>query len=258
MSELQIFENPEFGKIRTVEVDGFPWLVGKDVAQALGYSNTKDALSRHVDDEDKGGSQIPTTSGIQEMTIINESGLYSLVLSSKLPTARKFKRWVTSEVLPTVRKHGAYMTPEKLEEVLLKPDTLIQLAQNLKDEQEKRRALEAKVEQDRPKVVFADAVETAHTSILVGELAKLLKQNGVNMGQQRLFQWMRENGFLIKRKGTDYNMPTQYSMERGLMEIKERTVCDPTGVTRITKTPKITGKGQVYFINRLKKEWKEQ
>lgn len=259
MNALQIFENPEFGKIRTLEMEGTPWLVGRDVAQVLGYAKPQNAIATHVDEEDKKVAPIQgTLGGTQEMTIINESGLYSLVLSSKLPTARKFKHWVTSEVLPTVRKHGAYMTPEKLEEVLLKPDTLIQLAQNLKDEQEKRRALETKVEQDRPKVVFADAVETAHTSILVGELAKLLKQNGVNVGQQRLFQWMRDNGYLIKRKGTDYNMPTQYSMERGLMEIKERTVCDPTGVTRITKTPKITGKGQVYFINRLKKEWKEQ
>lgn len=189
---------------------------------------------------------------------IPENVFYRLAMKAKNEKAEKFQAMVADEVLPSIRKHGAYMTPEKLEEVLLKPDTLIQLAQNLKDEQKKRRALEAKVEQDRPKVVFADAVETAHTSILVGELAKLLKQNGVNVGQQRLFQWMRDNGYLIKRKGTDYNMPTQYSMERGLMEIKERTVCGPTGVTRITKTPKITGKGQVYFINRLKREWEEQ
>lgn len=254
MNALQIFENPEFGKIRTVEVDREPWLVGKDVAQALGYSNPRKAMSDHVDDDDKGVTKCDTLGGIQEMTIINESGLYSLVMSSKLPSARKFKRWVTSEVLPTVRKHGAYLTPEKLEEVLLKPDTLIQLAQNLKEEQEKRRALEAKVEQDKPKVVFAEAVETSHTSILVGELAKLLKQNGVEMGQKRLFQWMRENGFLIARKGTDYNMPTQKSMELGLFEIKERTISDPAGVTRITKTPKITGKGQTYFINRFLRE----
>lgn len=254
MNGLQIFENPEFGKIRTLEMDGTPWLVGRDVAQVLGYAKPQNAIATHVDEEDKKVAPIQgTLGGTQEMTIINESGLYSLVLSSKLPTARKFKRWVTSEVLPTVRKHGAYMTPEKLEEVLLKPDTIIKLAQNLKEEQEKRRALEAKVEQDRPKVVFADAVETAHTSILVGELAKLLKQNGVDMGAKRLFQWMRENRYLIKRKGTDYNMPTQYSMERGLMEIKERTVSDPTGIIRITKTPKITGIGQIYFINKLKK-----
>ena len=254
MNALQIFENPEFGKIRTVEVEGEPWLVGKDVAQALGYKNPQEAIRNHVDAEDKGVSEILTPGGIQKVPIINESGLYSLVLSSKLPTPRKFKRWVTSEVLPSVRKHGGYLTPEKLEDVLLHPDTLIRLAQNLKEEQEKRRALEAKVEEDKPKVVFAEAVETSHTSILVGELAKLLKQNGVDMGQQRLFQWMRENGFLIARKGTDYNMPTQRSMEMGLFEIKERTISDPAGVTRITKTPKITGRGQTYFINRFLRE----
>lgn len=255
MNALRIFENHEFGKIRTVEVDGEPWLVGKDVAQALGYSNTRDALDRHVDPEDRNTVVNPDGNrGNPNMVIINESGLYSLVLSSKLPTARKFRRWVTSEVLPSIRKHEAYMTPEKLEDVLLHPDTLIRLAQNLKEEQEKRRALEAKVEEDMPKVVFAEAVETSHTSILVGELAKLLKQNGVDMGQQRLFQWMRENGFLIARKGTDYNMPTQKSMEMGLFEIKERTISDPAGVTRITKTPKITGKGQTYFINRFLRE----
>ena len=254
MNALRIFENPEFGKIRTVEVEGEPWLVGKDVAQALGYSDTSDALKKHVDSEDKLTRRFADSGQNREMYIINESGLYSLMLSSKLPTARKFKRWVTSEVLPSIRKHGAYMTPEKLEDVLLHPDTLIRLAQNLKEEQEKRRALEAKVEEDKPKVVFAEAVETSHTSILVGELAKLLKQNGVDMGQQRLFQWMRENGFLIARKGTDYNMPTQRSMEMGLFEIKERTISDPAGVTRITKTPKITGRGQTYFINRFLRE----
>lgn len=257
MNALQIFENPEFGRIRTVEVEGEPWLVGKDVAQALGYGEGKslaNAVANHVDEEDKGVTELMTPGGSQKMVIINESGLYSLVLSSKLPTARKFKRWVTSEVLPSIRKHGGYLTPEKLEDVLLHPDTLIRLAQNLKEEQEKRRALEAKVEEDKPKVVFAEAVETSHTSILVGELAKLLKQNGVDMGQQRLFQWMRENGFLIARKGTDYNMPTQKSMEMGLFEIKERTISDPAGVTRITKTPKITGRGQTYFINRFLRE----
>ena len=185
---------------------------------------------------------------------IPENVFYRLAMKAKNEKAEKFQAMVADEVLPSIRKHGAYLTPEKLEEVLLKPDTLIQLAQNLKEEQEKRRALEAKVEQDKPKVVFAEAVETSHTSILVGELAKLLKQNGVEMGQKRLFQWMRDKGFLIARKGTDYNMPTQKSMELGLFEIKERTISDPAGVTRITKTPKITGKGQTYFINRFLRE----
>ena len=254
MTDLQIFNSPEFGAIRTIENDGEPWFVGKDVATALGYKEATKAAREKVDDEDKGVSKIDTPSGIQEMTIINESGLYSLVLSSKLPTAKKFKRWVTNEVIPSIRKHGAYMTPETLEKVLLSPDTLMQLAQNLKDEQEKRKELETKIEQDKPKVLFADAVATAQTSILIGELAKLLKQNGVDMGQNRLFEWMRQNGYLIRRQGSDYNMPTQRAMEQGLFEIKETTVVHADGHTHINKTPKVTGKGQAYFVTLFLKE----
>ena len=183
------------------------------------------------------------------MTIINESGLYSLVLSSKLPTAKQFKRWITSEVIPSIRKHGAYMTPETIEKVLLNPDTIINLASQLKSEREKRIALEGKVEEDRPKVIFADAVSTAKNSILIGELAKLLKQNGVDMGQNRLFKWLREHGFLIKREGIDYNMPTQRSMELGLFEIKETAITHADGHISISKTPKVTGRGQQYFVN---------
>ncbi len=249
MTDLQIFNSPEFGAIRTIEKDGEPWFVGKDVAAALGYKEPTKAAREKVDDDDKGVSKIDTPSGIQEMTIINESGLYSLVLSSKLPNAKKFKRWVTSEIIPSIRKHGAYMTPETLEKVLLSPDTLMQLAQNLKDEQEKRKALEAQIESQKPAVLFTGAVETSKTSILIGELAKMLKQNGINIGQNRLFAWMREKGYLIKRKGTDYNMPTQRSMDMGLFEIKETTINNPDGSIKISKTPKVTGKGQVYFIN---------
>lgn len=249
MTDLQIFKNPEFGAIRTIEKDGEPWFVGKDVAAALGYEKPTDTVRKHVDVEDRGISKMETPSGAQETTIINESGLYSLVLSSKLPTAKKFKRWVTSEVIPSIRKHGAYMTPDKLEEVLLKPDTLIQLAQNLKAEQEKRRALEVKMEEQKPKVLFAESVEVAKTSILIGELAKLLKQNGINIGQNRLFEWLRNNGYLIRRQGSDYNMPTQRAMEMGLFEIKETTITHSDGHIHVSKTPKVTGKGQVYFVN---------
>lgn len=249
MTDLQIFNSPEFGAIRTIEKDGEPWFVGKDVAVSLGYSNTADAVQKHVDDDDRLTSQIAIAGQNRNIVIINESGLYSLVLSSKLPTAKKFKRWVTNEVIPSIRKHGAYMTPETLEKVLLSPDTLMQLAQNLKDEQEKRKELEAQIESQKPAVLFTGAVETSKTSILIGELAKMLKQNGVNIGQNRLFAWMREKGYLIKRKGTDYNMPTQRSMDMGLFEIKETTINNPDGSIKISKTPKVTGKGQVYFIN---------
>lgn len=250
MTDLQIFKNPEFGEIRTIEKDGEPWFVGKDVAAALGYERPTKAILDHVDDEDKDEVPIQDSIGRSQNTpIINESGLYSLVLSSKLPTAKKFKRWVTSEVIPSIRKHGAYMTPDKLEEVLLKPDTLIQLAQNLKAEQEKRRALEVKMEEQKPKVLFAESVEVAKTSILIGELAKLLKQNGINIGQNRLFEWLRNNGYLIRRQGSDYNMPTQRAMEMGLFEIKETTITHSDGHIHVSKTPKVTGKGQVYFVN---------
>lgn len=253
MQELQIFNSPEFGQIRTIERGGEPWFVGKDVAAALGYSDTKSALTDHVDSEDKQiiqRGQIATLDiPNRGLTIINESGLYSLVLSSKLPGAKQFKRWITSEVIPSICKHGAYMTPDKLEEVLLSPDTLIQLAQNLKDEQEKRKALQEQVEAQRPAVLFAGAVETSKSSILIGELAKILKQNGIKIGPIRLFEWMRQNGYLIHRNGSDYNMPTQRALEMGLFEIKETSIVHADGHTSISKTPKVTGKGQVYFVD---------
>lgn len=249
MNNLQVFKNDQFGEIRTVEIGGEPWFVGKDVAEQLGYKDTVNALKSHVDGDDKAWWQITTQFGTKDTTIINESGLYSLVLSSKLPTAKQFKRWITSDVIPTIRKHGAYMTPETIEKVLLNPDTIINLASQLKSEREKRIALEGKVEEDRPKVIFADAVSTAKNSILIGELAKLLKQNGVDMGQNRLFKWLREHGFLIKREGLDYNMPTQRSMELGLFEIKETAITHADGHISISKTPKVTGRGQQYFVN---------
>ena len=253
MQELQIFDSPEFGQIRTIERGGEPWFVGKDVAAALGYSDTKSALTDHVDSKDKQiiqRGQIATLDiPNRGLTIINESGLYSLVLSSKLPGAKQFKRWITREVIPSVRKQGAYMTPDKLEQVLLNPDTLMQLAQNLKEEQEKRKALQEQVEAQRPAVIFAGAVETSKSSILIGELAKIIKQNGVSIGQNRLFDWMRKNGYLIRRNGSDYNMPTQRAMEMGLFEIKETSIVHADGHTSISKTPKVTGKGQVYFVD---------
>lgn len=249
MNDITVFNNPEFGEIRTVQINGEPWLVGKDIAVALGYKDTINALKSHVDDEDKRGWRITTPSGIQEMVIINESGMYSLVLSSKLPNAKKLKRWVTAEVLPSIRKHGAYITPETLGRMISSPDFGIQLLTALKDEQDKRRALEEKVETDRPKVLFADSVSASKNSILIGELAKLLKQNGVNTGQNRLFETLREKGFLVKRRGTDYNMPTQKAMEMGLFEIKETAINHSDGHTSVNKTPKITGKGQQYFVN---------
>lgn len=250
MNDIKIFENPEFGSVRTVEVNGKPYFIGKDVAGILGYQNGSRDINRHVEEEDRTKMMVFDGNQQKETTIINESGLYSLILSSKLPKAKEFKRWVTNEVLPSIRKHGAYMTDETLHRAITEPDFLIQLATELKEEQEKRRQLEVDAAANRPKVLFAEAVETAQTSILIGDLAKLIKQNGVDIGQKRLFEFLRQNGFLIK-SGLSKNMPTQKAMEQGLFEVKERTISNPDGSVRITKTTKVTGKGQTYFINKF-------
>ena len=259
MNDIQIFENADFGQVRTVEVNGTPYFVGKDVATALGYAKPENAIAVHVDDEDKTSTLIQGTGSNykSKAIIINESGVYALVFGSKLPTAKQFKHWVTSEILPSIRKHGAYMTEQTLEQALTSPDFLIKLATQLKEEKEKNKQLETTVtkqnellERSKPLVCVAHCVKTADTSILVGELAKLLKQNGVDIGQKRLFEWLRNNGYLIK-SGSDRNMPTQYSMERGLFEIKETVVSHADGHTSISKTPKCTGKGQIYFINKF-------
>lgn len=251
MEDIQIFNSKEFGDVRVLELSGTPWFVGKDIAEILKYQRTADAISSHVDDEDKGVGKIQTPGGMQKVILINESGLYSLILSSKLPNAKKFKHWVTSEVLPAIRRHGAYMTDEALEKAITEPDFLIRLATQLKEEKAKRLEAEKQVEAAKPKVLFADAVSASHTSILVGELAKILRGNGVEIGQRRLFAWLREHGYLIKRQGTDYNMPTQMAMELGLFEIKEGSYVNGSGANIITKTPKVTGRGQTYFINKF-------
>lgn len=244
MNEVQLF-NFENHEVRSLLVDDEPWFVGKDVAEILSYSNTRKALTDHVDDEDKmDGVTIRDSIGRnQKPVLINESGLYSLVLSSKLPSAKKFKRWVTSEVLPALRKTGQYQVKE-LSGSELMAKALIE-AQNVLAAKDKQ------IEEMKPKALFADAVATSHTSILVGELAKILKQNGIEMGQKRLFAWLREKGYLIKRQGTDYNMPTQKAMDLGLFEIKEGSYVNGSGVNITTKTPKVTGKGQQYFINKF-------
>ena len=246
MNELQIFQNPEFGTVRTVEMDGEPWLVGKDVAEALGYKDTVNALKSHVEDEDKARWQITTQFGIKETTIINESGLYSLVLSSKLPTAKKFRRWVTGEVLPSIRKTGGYIAgQEQLSDTDLMARALLVAKKQIDDRNQQ-------IAEMAPKAVFADAVSASKSNILIGELAKLLRQNGIEMGQNRLFEWMRKNGYLINRDSTDRNMPTQRAMEMGLFVVKETAITHSDGHTTVTKTPKVTGKGQVYFINKFK------
>lgn len=255
MDNLKTFSNEEFGTIRTVTINNEPYFVGKDVAIVLGYSNPSEAIQYHIDTDDKLNSKnllsLNLDLGQRGGWLINESGLYSLILASKLPNAKKFKRWVTVEVLPSIRKHGAYMTNDVLEKALTSPDFLIQLATKLKDEQEKNKKLAAENEVMKPKALFADCVSASKSTILIGELAKIIKANGVDIGQNRLFTWLRDNGYLIKRKGMDYNMPTQKSMDLGLFKIKETTINKPDGSIAITKTVKVTGKGQAYFINKF-------
>lgn len=243
MNNIQLFNSPEFGQIRTITENDGIYFVGKDVAQALGYSNQRDALARHVDDEDKGVVKRDTPGGVQDVTTINESGLYSLVLSSKLPSAKRFKRWVTSEVLPALRRQGGYMLANANET----PEQIMARALKIADEALKRK--DALIEEMKPKALFADAVGASDNTCLVGELAKMLRQNGVDIGANRLFKRLRNEGFLGKY-GSNYNVPTQRSMELGLFRIKETTIQHSDGHVTLQRTPKCTGKGQCYFIKR--------
>lgn len=240
---IEVFNNAEFGSIRTAKINNDIYFVGKDVADALGYVDTNKAVSMHVDDEDKKLNDKTSPSfGQRGATLINESGLYSLVLSSKLESAKRFKRWITAEVLPALHRTGSYS--------LNIPQTLPEALRAYADEVEQHNKTKALVEAQRPKVIFADAVSTSDTDILIGDLAKLLNQNGHNIGQNRLFERLRNEGFLISRKGSSYNSPTQRAMELGLFRIKETAITHADGRTSINKTPKVTGKGQLYFINR--------
>lgn len=253
VSQMQSFNHQAFGDLPVVVIEGKEWFGATQVARALGYSNPHDALSKHCRKDGVAFREVIDSLGrAQQLKFINEGNLYRLITKSKLPTAEKFEGWVFDEILPSIRKHGAYLTPETIEKTLSNPDFIIGLATKLKEEQQKTTILQKQIELDKPKVIFADAVTTSKTSILVGEMAKILKQNGVCIGQNRLFEWLRENGYLIKRKGTDYNMPTQKSMELGLFEIKETSVTHSDGHIMISKTPKVTGKGQMYFVNKFK------
>lgn len=241
---IEVFNSAEFGSIRTAKINNDIYFVGKDVADALGYVDTNKAVSMHVDDEDKKLNDKTSPSfGQRGATLINESGLYSLVLSSKLESAKRFKRWITADVLPALRRTGSYS--------LNIPQTLPEALRAYADEVEQHNKTRALVEAQRPKVLFADAVSTSESDILVGDLAKLLNQNGYTVGQNRLFEQLRNEGYLISRKGNSYNMPTQRAMEMGLFRIKETAITHSDGRVSLNKTPKVTGKGQQYFINRF-------
>ena len=260
MNEPQLF-NFKGQQVRTVTINDEPYFVGKDVAMILGYKDLSRALNQHVEKENRKSLSLKASGDLypslwegkndfSNKIVINEAGVYDLIFDSQLPKAHEFKHWVTSEVLPTIRKHGAYMTPQTIEKALLNPDTIINLATQLKKEQEQRKQLQVENEQMKPKALFADAVSTSNSSILIGQLAKILRQNGVNIGQNRLFAWMRKNGYLGTR-GSNRNIPTQRSMELGLFKTKETVINHSDGHTTVNITTKVTGKGQQYFINKF-------
>ena len=249
MNELQIFENKDFGKVRTVTLNGAPCFVAADICRALDIANSRDAVKR-LDDDERGVVSTDTLGGVQEMTVVNESGLYSLVLGSRKPEAKQFKRWITHEVIPTIRKTGGYVNNDELFVNTYLPNADDTTKALFRSTLETIRAQNAKLEEYKPKAIFADAVSASKSSILVGELAKILQQNGVAIGQNRLFAWLRNNGYLCCY-GERYNMPTQRSMEMSLFEIKETTINNPDGSIRVSRTVKVTGKGQQYFINKF-------
>ena len=243
MNEIKIFENQEFGKVRALEIDGKPYFCAADVAKALGYANCNDAVIRHCRAIVK--YDTPISGKIQEVNSIPEGDVYRLIVRSKLPSAEKFEKWVFDEVLPSIRQTGGYqMTMPQGKELL---------ALAVLEAQKTIEAQNKDIERMKPKEIFADAVATSNTTILIGELAKLLRQNGIDIGQNRLFSWLRENGYLIRQKGSAYNTPTQRSADLGILTTKETVIVRSDGSTEVKKTVKVTGKGQQYFINKFLK-----
>lgn len=256
MNDLQIFKNSEFGEIRTVTKNNEPWFIATDVCSALDISNTSQALTR-LDDDEKNTIILNEGIGNPNKSIVSEYGLYNLILASRKKEAKKFKRWITHEVIPSIRKHGAYMSSEVIEKTLSDPDYLIRLATNLKEEKAKRALAEAQIEKDKPKVLFADTVSASNQSCLIGELAKLISQEAIRrgeiskkIGQNNLFAWMRSNGYLCK-SGERKNQPLQHYVEQGLFELKKGSYVDSNGSNITTTTTKVTGKGQIYFVNKF-------
>lgn len=248
MSDLQIF-NYQSNEVRTIQKNGTAYLSLEAVARGLGFTQEKHG-TEYIRWETVNGhlSELGFPNKLGKEDFIPENIFYRLAMKAKNEAAEKFQAKIADEVIPSIRRHGMYATPDTVEKMLADPDTTIKLLETIKQERAARLALEAKAEADKPKVLFADAVAASHTSILVGDLAKLLRQNGVDIGQNRLFRFLRENGYLCG-KGERYNLPTQRSMDAGWFEIKETTIGNPDGSIRITRTVKVTGKGQQYFLN---------
>lgn len=248
MNELKTFQNPKFGTIRTTTINGEPWFVAVDVCKALEIQNHKDAIGR-LDEDEKTGVDLTDPHGrVQNTNCVSEPGLYALVLGSRKPDAKAFKRWITHEVIPTIRKHGAYMTPETIEKVLSDPDTIIKLATDLKEERERTAALNAKIKADKPYTEFGAAIAANSDAILVRDFAKLLHNDGIKMGEKRLYKWLRENGFLMQTAPTK---PYQKYVDMGWFRVDERSISTVQG-QMIVSTTKITGKGQMGLLSALR------
>ena len=248
MNELKTFENERFGNVRVTMIDNEPWFVAADVCKALELGNPSMTVDR-LDDDEKGISTIDTLGGKQRMAIINEPGLYSLVITSRKPEAKVFKRWITHDVIPTIRKTGGYVNNEELFLDTYFPTLDAGAKAMFKQTLVSLREANKKIEQDKPKVFFADSVEISENSVLVKTLAALLTQNGYKIGQNKLFELLRHDGYLVSRRGQSRNMPTQKAIDRGLFEVKESVICTD-GEHRVTQTTYVTGKGQIYFVNK--------
>ena len=247
-SELKIF-NYENANVRTTVRNGEIWFVLKDVCEVLGITNHRNVIQRLEKDDVHTMDITDNLNRLQNTKLINEAALYQVIMLSRKPEAKKFMNWITHEVLPTIRKHGAYITSDKMEELMTDPDTWVKLIRTLQQERREKAMLQNQIEIDRPKIVFADAVSVSESDVLIGELAKILKGNGVDIGQNRLFERLRNDGFLVRRNGSDYNLPTQKAMDRQLFKIKETAITHSDGHVTINKTVKVTGKGQLYFVN---------
>lgn len=259
---MKIFQNNDFGEIRVVGINNEPYFVAKDIADILGYSDTNKMTTR-LDEDEKLNRQISGLGQPREMTIISESGLYNAVLGSQKPEAKKFKKWITSEVIPSIRKTGGYVSDEDMFINLYLPDAPDEIKEKfkattaiIKGMNQEIKQLNGKIIEDKPKVTFANSIEKSTTGIMVGDMAKIIKQSGIEIGQHRLFRWLRDEGLCVKR-GNSQNMPTQYAMNLELMMIEETVGHNKAGSIVITKTPKVTGKGQIYILNRFT-EWYEK
>lgn len=237
---IQLFNNDQFGALRTFEDDGQLFFCASDVTKALGYSNGRDAIRRHCKGVVK--RDTPTSSGIQRISYLKVGDILRLVVHSKLPQAQAYERWVFDEVLPAIHRSGGYMvaqvdeTPEQI------------MARALKIAEDTLARKDARIAELEPKALFADAVAASDGTCLIGELAKMLRQNGIDIGQNRLFEWMRKNGYL-GNVGQNRNVPTQRAMDQGLFRIKENAITHSDGHVTINRTPKVTGKGQRYFMD---------